>query len=189
LFDQKLLTALPFWEVTRDYYDDEIRALFPYTAVVAPEGIRLETGDLLHFEQFSRLPRRQRNYYLKYAGSDVSRNWGSRAVYHLGKLSQQGCSAYLARALEGFGAGERWIVQLEQPTTWELPYVTHVDGPRTARGHAKFSTFYGPTGPLGVLLMVESFYKVHGSAHTITDVGALPAAAGCNGGTRDEDRS
>jgi hypothetical protein len=188
LFDQKLLVGLPFWETTRRYYDDEVRALFPYTTVVTRQGIRLESGELLDVERFSRLSRRERGYYLKYAGSDVSRNWGSRAVYHLGKLSQEGCGAILAHVLEGFEAGERWIVQKEQATSSELPYLTRDGGSAAGRGHAKLSTFYGPAGPLGVLLMVESFYKVHGSTDTVTAVGALPPADADEGGQHDQDR-
>jgi hypothetical protein len=176
IFDQKLLIALPFWDVTRDFYDDDVRAMFPYTTVVTPDGIRLETNDLLRIDQFSNLPRRQRGYYLKYAGSDVSRNWGSRAVYHLGKLSREACNARLVGVLEGYSLGERWIIQEEQSSSAELSYLTRSGDSATAQGHSKFSTFYGPSGPLGVLLMVESFYKVHGSSETITTVGALPTS-------------
>ena len=93
LFDQKMLLALPFWSQTRAFYGDEVRALFPYTTILTPEGINLEDGSLVTIEKFSSLSRRQRAYFLKYAGADVSRNWGSRAVYHLGKLSRERCEA------------------------------------------------------------------------------------------------
>jgi len=187
-FDQKLLIALPFWEETRQYYDDEVRGLFPHTTVVTPQGILLETGEVLGIDRFCALPRRQRNFYLKYAGSDVTRNWGSRSVFHLGKLSQPACRALLTEAAGGYVSGERWIVQREQSSRMELPYLTRAGESDVARGHAKVSTFYGPGGPMAVLIMVESFYKVHGSTHTVTAVGALPWTAIDHGGESDEDR-
>jgi hypothetical protein len=56
LFDQKVLLAFPFWDETRGYFSDDIRGLFPYTTVLAPKGVRLETGDWATLEQFSALP-------------------------------------------------------------------------------------------------------------------------------------
>ena len=38
--------------------------------------------------------------------------------------------------------------------------------------HSKESVFYGPFGPLGVLVMYERFYKVHGSNDTVATVAA-----------------
>lgn len=176
LFDQKLLVALPFWDLTREHFDNRVRALFPYTTVLTPEGVRLETGHWLSVEQFCKLPRRQRAYFLKYAGSDVSRNWGSRAVFHLGKLSREACHGYLLRALERFHTGERWIIQIAQPSESEVTYFSRSGRIIMTRAHSKHSTFFGPAGPLAVLMMAESFYKVHGSTDTITSVGALSAS-------------
>jgi hypothetical protein len=175
LFDQKLLLALPFWDETREYFPDAVRDLFPYTTVLAMDGLRLESGDRVSLEQFSDLPRRQRSYFLKYAGTDVARNWGSRAVFHLGKLSRAACEAQLRAAVERYAAGERWILQRERSSEEEVSYVTRDGEVATTIGHSKHSTFYGPRGPLGVLVMYEQFYKVHGSAETITTVSLPPA--------------
>jgi len=177
IFDQKLLIALPFWNLTRGHFDDEVRQLFPHTTVLTPDGLCLEGGERISLEQFSALPRSLRDSYLKYAGTDVSRNWGSRAVWHLGKLSHEACLSFLNKALAGFDAGERWIVQHAHGGRRDALYLTRDDGLASLVGaHTKHSTFFGPNGPLGVLTMAESFHKVHGSAETVTSVGALVGA-------------
>jgi hypothetical protein len=176
LFDQKLLLALPFWNRTRAFYKGEVRGLFPYTAVLTPEGITLEDGSLVTIEAFSRMPRSRRAYFLKYAGADVSRNWGSRAVYHLGKLSRERCLAELSRALSRFPAGERWILQHHQPSDESVETITREGATETISCHSKHSVFYGCHGPMAVLVMFEDFYKVHGSSETVTTIGVPPAA-------------
>jgi hypothetical protein len=177
LFDQKLLLALPFWDETREYFADAVRDLFPYTTVLATGGLRLEGGEWVTIEQFSALPRRGRAYFLKYAGSDVGRNWGSRAVFHLGKLSRSACETRLRAAVERFGAGERWIVQRERPSEQNVSYITRDGEVATTAVHSKHSIFYGPYGALGMLMMFERFYKVHGSVETIATVG-IPTGRG-----------
>jgi hypothetical protein len=179
LFDQKLLLAFPFWDVTKPHFPDAVRAVFPYTTVVSPEGLRLENGDWVSLQRFASLPRTQRGYFLKYAGSDNLLNWGSRAVFHLGKLSQQACEARLREVTRGFDRGIRWIVQRECIGADSVAYVSRTGEVQTSEVHDKYSVFYGPGGPLGLLAMFESFYKVHGSDETISTVGVhLHDAAG-----------
>ncbi|WP_048709763.1 hypothetical protein [Microvirga massiliensis] len=171
VFDQKLALALPFWDETRAHFPDDVRLLFPYTTMVTPAGVRLSGGEWATIEQFAAMPRKARDYFLKYAGSDVSRNWGSRAVFHLGKLSGKACEAYLYEALKRYSAGERWIIQEQVPSSERVTFINRRGVPETTMAHSKHSVFYGPTGPLGVLVMFERFYKVHGSSETITSVG------------------
>jgi len=170
LFDQKLLLALPFAEETRDHFSDEVRALFPFTTSLTPKGLLREDGEWLSIEQFARLPRSQRCYFLKYAGSDVSMNWGSRAVFHLGKLSHAACESRLRSALERYSRGERWILQQECDSEMEVEFVTRDGEISLTAAHSKHSVFYGPRGPLGQLDMFERFYKVHGSSETVTSI-------------------
>jgi hypothetical protein len=177
LFDQKLLLAFPFWDETREYFCDAVRDLFPYTTVLTADGLRLESGDWVTPEQFAALPRSRRSYFLKYAGTDVARNWGSRGVFHLGKLSHQACEAQLRAATNRYGEGERWILQHERATEEEVSFIPRCGGIETTCAHSKHSVFYGPTGVLGTLVMFEHFYKVHGSSDTVTTVGLLPDSA------------
>jgi hypothetical protein len=174
LFDQKLLLAFPFWDETREYFCDAVRDLFPYTTVLTADGLRLESGDWVTLEQFAALPRSRRNFFLKYAGTDVTRNWGSRAVFHLGKLSHQACEAQLRAATGRYEKGERWILQHERVIEEEVSFIPRFGGIETIWAHSKHSVFYGPTGALGTLIMFERFYKVHGSCDTVTTIGLLP---------------
>jgi hypothetical protein len=175
LFDQKMLIAFPFWDDTRDHFSDEVRALFPFTTVVTSDGLRLEGGEFISLEKFAALPQSRRAYFLKYAGSDVGRNWGSRSVFYLGKLSRGECEARMRSAVARYGAGERWILQRACPSTENICFIKRSGDVATTSAHSKHSTFYGPDGALAVLVMFEEFYKVHGSPNTIFTVG-LPTA-------------
>jgi hypothetical protein len=182
LFDQKLLLAFPYWQETCTHFSDTVRALFPYTTVLTPDGVMLEDGAWATLAEFASLSRRERSFFLKYAGSDVARNWGSRAVFHLGKLSRTACEHRLRDALTRYSLGERWILQRECDSEEEVTFITRAGGIETASGHSKHSIFYGPTGTLGKLFMFEDFYKVHGSSDTITTIGIPPdrTSTGCN---------
>jgi hypothetical protein len=173
LFDQKFVLALPFWRLTRGEFTDSVRQLFPFTTVLEPEGLELEDGSRLTVEEFAALPRRRRSYYLKYAGSDVGRNWGSQAVFSLSKLSRQACAAQLHNVLGNFERGERWIVQRDCESRESVEYVTRSGELQHLEAHSKHSVFCGPGGPIGYLNMYEQFYKVHGSDDTITTIGVL----------------
>jgi hypothetical protein len=171
LFDQKLLLSFPFSSDTREHFDDATRKLFPHTTLVTPRGLQLEDGGSPTLEQFAALPRARRGYFLKYAGSDVARNWGSRAVFHLGKLSSEACERRLREVTSGWAWGERWIVQKEQSSEEQISFTTREGGIETTSEHSKHSVFYGPGGAMAVLIMFESFFKVHGSTETITTIG------------------
>lgn len=171
LFDQKLLLTLPFDYETRDHYSDAVRALFPYTALLRPGGIAMQDGSRLTIAEFAALPRGRRGFFLKYAGSDVSRNWGSQSVFHLAKLSREVCEKTLREAAEHFDAGERWLLQRACDSREDVSYVTRAGRVVTTKAHSKHSVFYGPGGALASLIMFEDFYKVHGSSDTVTTVG------------------
>jgi hypothetical protein len=174
LFDQKLLMALPYWDETRQHFDDAVRALFPYTTVVAPNGFRLESGDWVTLEQFSALPRSRRQYFLKYAGADVARNWGSRAVFRLSNHSRDKCLMRLRAVTERYRAGERWILQSACPSSEEISYLTRDGEIETMSAHSKHSVYCGPEGVLGKRTYFERHYKVHMSVETVMRVDLLP---------------
>jgi hypothetical protein len=174
LFDQKLLLALPYWDETRQHFDDAVRTLFPYTTVVAPHGFRLENGDWVTLEQFSSLPRGQRKYFLKYAGTDVARNWGSRAVFRLSDHSRDKCLMRLHAVTERYQAGERWILQSACPSSEDISFLTRDGEIATMPAHSKHSVYHGPEGALGKRSYFEHHYKVHMSLETVVRVDLLP---------------
>jgi len=170
IYQQKVQMCLPFWPLTRRFYSDAVRELFPYTCLVTPQGMVLEDGEAISIAQFCALPRRSREYYLKYGGPDMSQNWGAMAVYNLAKLSHRACLHLLERTLAGPG---HWIMQRACTETCEIEYVQRDLTIAPLRVHPKYSCFYGPDGLLGVLNMYETFYKVHGSTETIMTVATV----------------
>jgi hypothetical protein len=170
-FDQKLLLAFPYWDETRDHFDASIRGLFPYTTIVSPDGMRLEDGGWITLEQFSARSRSKRSYVLKYAGADVARNWGSRAVFRLSNLSGDECLAYLRGAVERHGSGERWILQAECSSDEHVSFISRRGEIERTSARSKHSVLFGPCGAMGLMVMYERFYKVHMSPETIVAVG------------------
>jgi hypothetical protein len=169
IYQQKIQMCLPFWEITRRYYSAAVRELFPYTCLLTPQGVVLEDGETLNLAKFCALPRRQRQYFLKYAGPDMARNWGAMSVYNLSKLSQRACLELLETVLKGPG---HWVLQRSCTESCEVEYVERDLRLARRKVHPKYSCFYGPRGLLGVLNMYETFYKVHGSTETIMTVAA-----------------
>jgi hypothetical protein len=176
LFDQKLLLAFPYWDETREHFSDEVRSLFPYTTIVTPEGLRLENGDWVTLEQFAALSRSKRKYFLKYAGADVARNWGSRAVFRLDTESRDKCLTRLCAAVEHYRMGERWIVQCDCPRDENISFITRAGEIETISAHSKHSTFYGPRGALGAKIVFEKYFKVHMSTESIMTVNLISGA-------------
>jgi hypothetical protein len=167
LFDNKALLVLPFWSMTRESFSDEIRDLFPYTTPLLPTGIELADGSHLTTEEFSRLPQSGRCYFLKYAGSSLALNWGSRAVYRLSNLGRGACLDFLEKCLSGYQRGEIWLLQKEEAHEDQIEYLARNGAVIRERLRAKLSGYYGPDGCLGVLVMHRRHFKVHGQEETV----------------------
>ncbi len=111
LFDGKIILAWPFWEKTRSWYSDEVRSLFPHAGIIRPDGIELEGGERISLEEFCRIPQRKREFYIKYAGTDINMNWGSKSVYLASTFSQVQCRKLLDTILADGRRHRHWIVQ------------------------------------------------------------------------------
>lgn len=170
VFDEKLPMIFPFLEKTRGLYPDSVRDLFPYTTLVTPDGIELEDGRRLTLDEFSRLPRKQRPYYFKYAGSSLALNWGSKGVYYAGMLSRPGMDALKAEILENFNRKNYWILQKKHAIKEDVRFFDRSDGLQKMEATVKFSGFYGPQGLMAVLVMHRPFNKVHGTNQTIVSI-------------------
>ncbi len=167
LFDDKAPLVLPFWSMTRGSFSDDIRDLFPFTTPLLPIGIEVPDGRRITIEEFSRWPRSQRSYYLKYAGANLALNWGSKAVYRLSNLSSSACLDFLQYCLSGYAKGQIWLLQKEEGQDDEIAYLTRNGTVQTESLRAKFSGYYGPDGCLGVLAWHRHHYKVHGQENTV----------------------
>jgi hypothetical protein len=110
LFDGKIILAWPFLEKTRHWYSDDVRRLFPYTNIIAPEGIELEGGEHISIEDFCRIPQRRREFYIKYAGTDIGINWGSKSVFLASTFSQVKCRELMETITEDHQHRRHWVV-------------------------------------------------------------------------------
>lgn len=170
LFEEKISLTLPFWEKTERYYSDEIRGIFPYTSLITPEGFSLEDGKKISMEEFCRLSQKRRGYYIKYAGSDISLNWGSKGVYFAGSLSGVKCREILNDIVKGYSTKKYWIIQKGYLADDKAQFITRNNEMMDTKTHSKFSGFYGPNGLSGILVMQRLFHKVHGTKDTVVSI-------------------
>ncbi|HAV13875.1 MAG TPA: hypothetical protein DCX06_10360 [Opitutae bacterium] len=168
LYDTKHVMAWPFWSRTREHFSDEVRALFPHTALIEADGVELEDGVKVGIQKVAEIENNQRNYFVKYAGTDVARNWGSRAVFSLRRLARGKCQELLDTITEEVKKGQPWVLQAsvhqkEEVTFWE----PGTDEEGSMQGNGKWSCFYGPGGLKAMLVMHLGSHKVHGSDKTV----------------------
>ncbi len=170
LFDQKATLCLPFWSKTKSYFSDEIRNIFAYTTPIYDDTLELPEGKC-SIDDFSEWPRSERNYYLKYAGADVSLNWGSKAVYRLSNLSKEKCKNILYEKIEEAKRGRIWILQENIIRDEDVEYIERNGDIKKDKMRGKYSGFYGPYDFLGLLTMYRKFNKVHGQEDTVIALG------------------
>lgn len=167
LFDQKATLALPFWSKTKEAFSDDIRDLIIYSTPLLTDLIELENGEILSIEEFSKKPQSKRKYYLKYAGSDVTKNWGSRGVYRLSNESSIGCETLLKKCLKASEQGNIWMIQKEISNKENISYYDKDGTVKIDKRNVKYSTFYGPMEVIGILGYYRKHFKVHGQNDTI----------------------
>lgn len=170
VFDEKIPMIFPFWEKTRSFYPDEVRDLFPYTTLVTPDGFQLEDGTYITLDGFFNLPRNEKPYFFKYAGSNLAFNWGSKGVYYAGTQSRPERDKLKARILDGFSQKKYWIIQKKHTMKENISYLDRAEDIKKTQATAKYSGFYGPNGLMGILIMHREFIKVHGTNQTIVSI-------------------
>jgi hypothetical protein len=165
LFSEKIPMAFPFWSTTRRYYSDAVRNLFPYTQLVTPEGIELEDGSWASLEQIAALD--DRNFFLKYAGADASRNYYGMSTLSLAHLSPAACQDKLGAIARADRGKEVWIMQRSCGALEQCCYLSGNSDVVEMAGYRKSSSFYGPQGFLGMLVMHAPFDNVHTTPETV----------------------
>lgn len=170
IFSEKIPQILPFWEKTRSLYSDRVRDLFPYTALVTPAGVRMEDGTTVGVDEFCRMPAAKRTFFLKYASSDLTLCSRGKGVFYAKTWSRGKLRAFFDEILAGWDKGKYWILQTAHLPHARATYLTRHGELAEAKVHSKISTFYGPDGLMGILLMQRPFYKVHGTLETITTI-------------------
>ena len=170
LFDQKAILALPFWDKTKQYFSQEIRDILAYTTPLIDDSICLESGETLTIDEFAALPQSQRKYYLKYAGTDGSVNWGSRSVTSIEKIGREKLAELLKEKVSDFKNNSRpWVLQSESKGEKEsVSYYDKSGSIRTDENkNTKYSYFYGPYSVLGGVVSYRKTNLVHGQSDTI----------------------
>ena len=170
LYDAKVITAWPFWSKTRRYYPDHIRNIFPHTDIIRPDGFHLADGSAISLEGYCKRNDKNRAYYVKFGGPDPTLNWGSRAVYYTGSLSNAACRRLFDKVLADHRVGHHWIIQDARTLPESVTAITRDGKETTVVGYTKLSGFYSPEGLVGVLAMQERSRKVHGSPETVLSI-------------------
>jgi hypothetical protein len=165
-FDQKAPLALPFWSVTRDSYSDDTRSLFPFTSLLINGVYEDEDGVRQQVSQLLRQPVSRRKYYLKYAGSDVTLNWGSRAVYAIARGGAQS-RAQVTETARRASHAHPWLLQADQRSRSSITFHRPDGEIHSATWPGKLSGYYGPQGVMSASVMHRRHTKVHGQFDTV----------------------
>lgn len=180
IFDQKAIYLLPFYRYTKSEFSDEIRSMFPFTTFLeinesGAYGFYDTTGNFVDIETFCRLTKSKRRFFLKYGGTDLSRNWGSREVFRLDTGANDDCSDRLNKIKPLVQKGEIWIIQEDisrfMKETASCDINTIVSEDKRQKPHIKISAFYGSKSVIGVKVMARIHYKVHGQTDTLVGIG------------------
>ena len=170
LFDEKIIYIFPFWHKTKHYYSDQIRDMFPYTQLITPDGFALEDGTNISIEDFCKRSQKQRNYYIKYAGSDLAIKWGSKGVYFAESFSRIKCKELIDNIIKKYDTKRYWLIQKGYRVEEMVRHISRDNDIKASKAYSKFSGFYGANGLMGILVMQLAFHKVHGTEETIVSI-------------------
>lgn len=165
IFDQKMILSLPFLDLTKHLFSDDIRETLSYTYPFTTEGFRDITGEWVTVDLFKKRKPKDRKYFLKYGGCDTSINWGSRAVF---RLDSNSCNEHIELALSDYSNNRPWIIQKDCSNKDEVRYFERGNSQiQSKRLTAKYSTFYSPSGMLAIRTHHGQSTKVHGQEDSI----------------------
>jgi hypothetical protein len=162
VFDQKAIYLLPFYRSTKQYFSNDIRALFPFTTLIENNGFYDINENFISIDEFSSKTKNERRYYLKYGGPDLCRNWGSRTVY---RLDGTDCKKQLEKAKALSKKGEIWLLQ-EDVSKNEITVASDEIKEISKTLHIKYSAFNGINDQFGIRIMARKEFKVHGQDNT-----------------------
>jgi hypothetical protein len=170
IFEQKLLLALPFDSEYASKFDDDIRAVIPFTSIMRPDRCTLPDGRALPLMEIADLPRSERQFFLKFAGIDPARNWGSRAVFHAGDTKER-FRHLLQIVSEDYAAGRgTWIIQ-DEASCKKSCRISHSDGTiEEPEWYRRLSVFYGPAGLMACCATYRHMKKVHGQKDALINL-------------------
>lgn len=165
LFDQKMILSLPFLDLTRNLFSDDIRETLSYTYPFTTEGFRDISGEWITIDEFKKRKPKDKKYFLKYGGCDTSINWGSRAVF---KLDSDSSDEHIKLALSDYSKNRPWIIQKDCGNKEQVRFYERGNTViQSKKLTAKYSSFYGPMGLLAIRTHHRQSTKVHGQQDAI----------------------
>jgi hypothetical protein len=170
IFEQKLLLVLPFDPEYANKFDDAIRAVIPFSSIMRPNGCTLPDGRTLPLMELADLPRSERQFFIKFAGYDPSRNWGSRGVFQAGDTKER-IRHLLEIVREDYIAGHgTWIIQAEASQKKECRILRPNGMIEEPELYRRLSVFYGPGGLMACCATYRDMKKVHGQRDTLINL-------------------
>lgn len=132
--------------------------------------MELKGGEHISIEDFCKIPNLQRKYYIKYAGTDIGINWGSKSVFLASTFSQIKCRELMEMIVNDGQRNRYWIIQEAIRKKEDVSGIDLKGELFEARANTKLSGFYGPNGLMAIMAMQKCNHKVHGSAETIMSI-------------------
>jgi hypothetical protein len=170
IFEQKLLLALPFESEYSGNFDDEIRSIIPFSSIMRPDRCTLPDGRTVPLMEIADLHRSERQFFIKFAGYDPSRYWGSRGVFHAGDTKER-IRHLLEIVLGDYKTGRgTWIIQ-EEASCKKKCRILRPDGTTDEpEWYRRLSVFYGPGGLMACCATYRNMKKVHGQRDTLINL-------------------
>ena len=168
IYDEKSIYVLPFYRKTRNFFSNEIRSIFPYTAIIENNGFYDENDHFISLESFIKRKPCERKFYLKYGGPDTDRNWGSKAVF---RLNGNDCGRLLYNANLLSKKGEIWLIQKDVSQDSYEVLSQDIEEILKSKNYVKISGYYGRERLFGVKIMARHHFKVHGQEDTLVGLG------------------
>ncbi|MBS3053443.1 MAG: hypothetical protein J4469_02980 [Candidatus Aenigmarchaeota archaeon] len=101
----------------------------------------------MRWEDFSKMSAKQRQFILKYAGTDYRRFGSGRAVFNLSECSNRKCERFISTALRDYESGEPWVIQARDFRKYPVRYWDPlIDTMRDAEMYSRFTVFYRNNG-------------------------------------------
>jgi hypothetical protein len=172
IFEQKLLLALPFDPEYADKFDDDIRAVIPFSSIMRPDRCTLPDGRTLALMEIADLPRSERQFFLKFAGIDPARNWGSRGVFHAGEQGTKERVRHLLHIISDDYAARRgaWIIQGQASCKKDCRILQPEGAIVEPEWYRRLSVFYGPAGLMACCATYRDMKKVHGQRDALINL-------------------
>lgn len=161
IFDQKFPLALPFHKKTKHFFPNSVRdVILPSYLIDQDLSFCDQNENKVFLSTLLSKPRSTRDFYLKYAGQDTNRNWGSMRVRSLASMSKAAFEKLSKEILNDLSHGDPWIIQESASNKVSVPDFQNKE--ESVDEYIKYSSFFSNAGVIGRVAHTRKFYLVHG---------------------------